>query len=81
MSNKEIEGINVFMTSVSRIEGILGLHTNDSTFDNKPSVHVTHDFFEKHFKVYERKPFTIDLDYLYTEQNGVVWLCIIRRQV
>lgn len=79
MSNKEIDGVNVLLKAVANVDGILGINKSEMAFDEKPTVHVTEKFFLEQFNAYARMPFIEDFDCLFTEIDGVVWHCLVRR--
>ena len=81
MSNKEIDGVNVLLKAVANAKEIIGINKSTIAFDEKPTVHVKKEFFLEHFNAYARMPFTDDYDCLFTEIDGVVWHCLVRRAV
>ena len=79
MSNKEIDEVNVLLKAVANVKGILGINKSAMAFDEKPTVHVTEKFFLEHFNAYARMPYIENYDCLFTEIDGVVWHCLVRR--
>ena len=81
MSNKEIDRVNVLLKAVANVKGILGINKSEVAFDHKPTVHVTEKFFLEQFNAYARMPYIENYDCLFTEIDGVVWHCLVRRAV
>lgn len=81
MGNKEIDGVNVLLKAVANVKEIISIDKSNMSFGEKPTVHVREEFFLEQFNAYARKPFTEDYDCLFTEVDGVVWHCLVRRAV
>ena len=81
MSNKEIDRVNVLLKAVANVDEIIGINKSEVAFDHKPTVHVTEEFFLEQFNAYARMPYLENYDCLFTEIDGVVWHCLIRRAV
>ena len=79
MSNKEIDGVNILLNAVANVKEIISIDKSNMSFDEKPTVHVKKEFFLEQFNAYARMPFTDDYDCLFTEIDGVVWHCLVRR--
>lgn len=80
MSNKEIDGVNVLLKAVANVKEIIGMNKSEMAFDEKPTVHVKEEFFLEHFNAYARMPFSNGYDCLFTEIDGIVWHCLVRRR-
>ena len=73
MNNKEICN---FLKEISKEKHILGIDVNYRRF-NKPTVHVTFDYFIENFREYQKEDFIDAYMILFQEQEGVVWFCLI----